>query len=125
MLACNNVSVLPPGIHCSLYVDDFAIYVSESYFPSMECRLQLAINAVVSWADLHGFHFSETKFVDLFFHRWRFAVSAPSLFLCDSRVRDIEEDRFLGLLFDKRLSATLWLLLLAFPLPLRLCTCVY
>ena len=40
------VFVLPPGIHCSLYLDDFAIYVSGSYL--------LSINAVVSWADLHG-----------------------------------------------------------------------
>ena len=68
------VSALPPGIQYSLYVGDFAIYVSGLYFSSLECRLQLAINVVVEWADLHGFHFSETKSEALLFHKWRPAI---------------------------------------------------
>ena len=104
-LAFNDVvSALPPGIQCSLYVDDFAIYVSGSYLSSLERRLQLAINAVVDWADLHGFRFSESKSVALLFHRWRSVAPVPSLFLRASRIRVVEEARFLGLLFDKRLT---------------------
>ena len=38
------VSCLFPDIKCSLYVDDFAIYYSSSYMPSIERKLQQSLN---------------------------------------------------------------------------------
>ena len=68
----DDVSVFLTGVHCSLYMDFFAISKSGSYLLSMEHTLQLAISAVNNWAHLHLHeqNFSKSKFVALLFHRW-------------------------------------------------------
>ena len=35
------------GVRCSLYVDDFILYLSSSHMPTTLSRMQLAINRVV------------------------------------------------------------------------------
>ena len=46
-LAINDiVTVVPDGVGCSLYVDDFVLYLSTSTLSSTVRRMQLAINRV-------------------------------------------------------------------------------
>ena len=40
------VIVFPDGVSCSLYVDDFVLYLSGSTLPSVVRRMQLGINRV-------------------------------------------------------------------------------
>ena len=58
-LAINNMLwVIPPGIRSSLYVDDLLIYITGSLQNGLERRLQLAINQLNDWADIHGLNIS-------------------------------------------------------------------
>jgi len=45
----------------NLFIDDLAIYLSSSTIPSIERKLQLAINKISSWAAKKGFKISESK----------------------------------------------------------------
>ena len=55
-LAFNDaVMEVPEGISCSLYVDDFAIYVTGARLACVERRLQKAIDRIIKWANFHGF----------------------------------------------------------------------
>ena len=52
-LAINDiVTAVPDGISCSLYIEDFVLYLSGSTLPSTFRLMQLAINNVLP-LDLH------------------------------------------------------------------------
>src|SRR5215469_10655367 len=79
-LAFNDVALeVPEGISCSLYVDDFAIYVSGARLADVERQLQKAIDRIVKWADSHGFKFSASKTKAVLFHNKRKMVGVSSL----------------------------------------------
>ena len=60
---------LPPTVHRSLYVDDFAIWISTSTSLSAQRQLQLCIDSLTRWSILNGFKFSTGKTVCLHFCR--------------------------------------------------------
>ena len=69
-LAINNIAKdIPADIEKNLFVDDLAIYLSSSTIPSIERKLQLAINKISSWTAKKGFKISESKTVAIHFHR--------------------------------------------------------
>ena len=69
-----------------------------------ERKVQLAINQISSWANKKGFKFSTSKSVVVHFCRIRGVHPDPDLYLYDQRISCVEEARFLGLIFDKRLT---------------------
>lgn len=114
VLSCTLFSVaisgilnsVPCGARSSLYVDDFMMYVTGGYFPAMERRLQVAINAVSGWATEHGFTFSHAKTTCVHFSRKRGLHPEASLFMNGQRINCGSSARFLGLDFDSRLRWT-------------------
>ena len=64
----NNI---PRSIGRSLYVDDFAIWLSASSTRYLERQLQLAIARLERWAGQNGFRFSVAKTVTVHFCRRR------------------------------------------------------
>ena len=64
-------SCIPASIKSLLYVDDFIIYSSANYLPSLELRIQHAVNLVLSWTMNYGFTISQSKTVGIHFHRKR------------------------------------------------------
>ena len=104
LLAINDiVSVLPSGVRSSLYVDDFAIYASDSSSSRLHFLLQSAVTAASSWATDHGFRFSTSKTFSIYFTRSR-AACPPSLLLYDTPIEYRTSGKFLGLLLDSRLT---------------------
>ena len=98
------VSCLLPDIKCSLYVDDLAIYYSSSHMPSIERRLQQSLNRLGRWYDENGFKFSRTKTMCVHFCQlWKQHLDLE-LYLNGSQIPIIGEAKFLGLLFDSKLS---------------------
>ena len=88
---------------CSLFVDDFAICVSSKRPQTAERMLQLCVNKVQEWVTKNGFKFSETKTVSM--HFWKGSANyTPNVYLGRTRVNNVTETRFLGLIFDKRLT---------------------
>ena len=65
---------------------------------NIEFRLQRCLNKVETWATENGFKFSKTKTPCVHFH------PDPVLNIYGSPFPVVEEAKFLGLLFDKKLS---------------------
>ena len=88
---------------CSLFVDDFAICVSASDLHRAERQLQLCVNKVQEWVCRNGFKFSENKTVTIHFWKGR-SVPDPTIYINRTKIKAVDETRFLGLIFDKRLT---------------------
>ena len=104
-LAINGISkILPPEIMHTLFVDDFSMSFVASRIAVAERHLQLSINKIVEWAERHGFKFSTSKTVVVHFCRIRGCVLDPDLYLNGQRIPCVQETRFLGLIWDSRLT---------------------
>jgi len=72
--------------------------------PFVQRQLQLCINKVQGWADKNGFRFSPTKTVCVHFCIQRKLHDDPTLTLNGSNIPVVEEAKFLGLIFDRKLN---------------------
>jgi ribonuclease HI len=98
------VKTLPPNIKCSLYVDDFLICYRSNNMNSIERLLQLCLNNIQNWADENGFQFSKSKTVCMHFCQKYTLHADPDLKIYGSSIPIVEECKFLGLYFDKKLN---------------------
>jgi ribonuclease HI len=98
------VTCLPPGINCSLYVDDFLTCCRSKQMRSIERQLQQCLNNLQNWADQNGFKFSPSKTVCMHFCHKRKLHLDPVLTLNKVNIPIVTETKFLGLIFDSKLS---------------------
>ena len=71
-VAINNiVQCVHTPVSCSLYVDDFAIYVASRSLATAERLLQNTIGRLEAWSKRSGFGFSPTKTKCILFSRRR------------------------------------------------------
>ena len=104
ILAINElVRQLPSKVQCSLYVDDFAIWVVYCKVHEGQQILQEAINHITVWIDAHGFTISATKTVAITFTKKR-QVPNLNLVLNNRPVRFVTNTKFLGMYIDQRMS---------------------
>ena len=75
-----------------------------AYLPTLQRALQSTLNKLQTWADTNGFHFSRTKTVAVHFCRLRLPHPDPDLFLGDTPIQFVNQTKFLGVIFDKKLS---------------------
>ena len=100
----NIVKCLNPGVDCSLYVDDFLICYRSKNMNTIERQLQLNLNKIQKWSTENGFKFSKSKTVCMHFcHLWK-AHNDPILTLDGTPIPVVEENKFLGVIFDRKLS---------------------
>ena len=86
-----------------MFVDDFALCVSASTIGRAERALQGCVNKVQEWVCKNGFKFSENKTVAI--HFWKGTkIADPSIFLNRTKITAVNEARFLGLIFDRKLT---------------------
>ena len=71
---------------------------------NIEFRLQRCLSKVETWATENGFKFSKTKTQCVHFCQLRGLHPDPVLNIYGSPIPVVEEAKFLGLLFDKKLS---------------------
>jgi len=100
------VQVLPhcSTLHYSLFVDDFSISCRGRSTPLVQRQLQLCINKIQRWADRNGFRFSQTKTVCVHFCNQRKLHDDPALTLNGANLPVVDEAKFLGLIFDRKLN---------------------
>ena len=89
--------------NASLFVDDFAIYIEGKHLQHIERTMQLCINKVQKWVSENGFKFSVSKTTCVHFHRQRI-YKEPLLKLDGENIPVKDEAKFLGIIFDKKLS---------------------
>ena len=104
-LAINGItSVLPSDVLATLFVDDLSLSFSASRMAVAERKIQLCINQISKWADMRGFRFSTSKTVVMHFCHIKGIHPDPDLYLYGNRISCVEEARFLGLIFDRKLT---------------------
>ena len=89
---------------CSLYVDDFCICYRSKSMAIIERQLQQNLNKIENWATSNGFKFSKSKTQCVHICQLRKQHDDPVLHLYGSPIPVVEESKFLGILFDRKLS---------------------
>ena len=97
-------STIPRGVACSMYVDDLLVCYSGKNMATIERQLQLCLNEVHEWSVANGFKFSKSKTVCMHFCHLRTLHPDPSLTMDGDPIKVVKEMRFLGLVFDTKLS---------------------
>ena len=88
----------------SLFVDDFALCLRGTSLPSVIGRLQLCVNSVNKWVQENGFRFSVSKTECVHFTNQRGVFMEPDIKVDGTFIKVADEAKFLGLVFDRRLT---------------------
>ena len=100
----NIVNYLDPKTEGSLYVDDFCICYRSKSMRTVERHLQQCLNKIENWALYNGFKFSKSKTQCVHFCQLRKLHDNPQLYLYGSLIPVVDEAKFLGVIFDRKLS---------------------
>ena len=100
----NIVTCLNSKTYGSLYVDDFVICYRSKNMRIIERHLQQCINRIEDWATNNGFKFSKSKTQCVHFCKLGRIHNDPVLYLYGSPIPVVEHSKFLGEIFDRKLS---------------------
>lgn len=104
-LAINDIlKSIPQYVESSLYVDDLVIFARSNSLNAAERRVQLAVNQAYKWSTAHGFKFSPQKTVSMHFTKLRGLFPPLTITMNNNAVPAVNEAKFLGLIFDTKLS---------------------
>jgi len=98
------VKAISPGAECSLYVDDFLICYWLKRVHIIELHLQQCLNKHSDWAGTNRFKFSPSKTVCIHLCKLHKPHPEPTLLLNDTPIPVVEETKFLGAIFECKLS---------------------
>jgi Reverse transcriptase (RNA-dependent DNA polymerase) len=99
----NIVNCLPARERGSLFVDDFLICYRSKSMNCIERALQGFLKKIELWGD-NGFQFSESKTVYMHFCNKHTPHPEQSLRLCNTEIPMVSETKFLGIIFDSKLT---------------------
>ena len=85
-------------------VDDFCMCYRSTSMRTIERHLQQCINRIEDWALKNGFKFSKSKTQCVHFCQLRKIHDDPELYLYGSLIPVVDDFKFLGLIFDRKLS---------------------
>ena len=88
-------------IICRRFSDLLQIY---KHVHIIERHLQQCLNKLADWADTNGFKFSPSKTVCIHFCKLLKPHPEPTLLLNGTPVPVVEKTKFLGVIFDRKLS---------------------
>ncbi|GBM79393.1 RNA-directed DNA polymerase from mobile element jockey [Araneus ventricosus] len=105
MLKINNIlKQLPTSVKSFLYVDDLYISCTGMHMNFIQRQLQIVINSITQWSNANGFTMSTSKTTAVHFCRKHNLHFDPELKLNGEMIPFQTEIRFLGVIFDKKLS---------------------
>ena len=101
----NNIfKAVLKGTDCSLFVDDFGLCLSGKTLNRVERGMQLCVNSVQKWVSENGLKFSTSKTVCIHFHQQYVFSPDPNILLGKTPIKVVKETKFLGLIFDTKLT---------------------
>ena len=105
LLAINEIgnNVLSPLTY-RIFADDFSLSIRSNNPNRSHRLLQETLQRIETWSNENGFRFSSTKTKMIIFRKNRSSPSSPKLKLYGHLIPIHSELKFLGLLFDNRLS---------------------
>ena len=71
---------------------------------TIERHLQQCLNRIEDWATRNGFKFSKSKTQCVHFYQQRKPHNDPALYIYGSQIPVVAESKFLGVIFDRKLS---------------------
>ena len=77
---------------------------ASQYIYTAECQLQQGINKINKWAMINGFKIYKTKTQCMHFCQLRKMHNNPTLNLDGSEIPGVDQYKFLGVIFDKKLT---------------------
>ncbi|GBL78412.1 hypothetical protein AVEN_42918-1 [Araneus ventricosus] len=95
---------LPFTVKGFLYVDDLYVSCAGEDMNVIQRQVQTAINNIQTWSVKNGFTFSTTKTAGVHFCRKRKLHLDPEIQLDGHKIPFVNEIRFLGIIFDKKLT---------------------
>ena len=96
--------VLSKDVEGSLYVDDFLMSYRAKNTRTCERQLQGCLHKIEEWCTENGFKFFPSKTACVHFHNKRGILPEPNLNLNGNKIVVVKETRFLGVIFDQKLS---------------------
>ena len=109
ILKINDITKqLNPGMDCSLYVDDFSISFRSKRMPLIARQIQSQVNKLDEWTLNNGFTISLTKtkamhFIPPYLHPSK-QQPDPEIYLYGHAIEVVSEIKFLGLIWDSKLT---------------------
>ena len=97
------VKQVDPGVECSLYVDDFVIMYRSPTIDAVQRKLQHTIHRLEKWTLENGFTISKNKTVAMHFCPDKKCMD-PVLKLDNYPIQFVKEAKFLGLIWDTKLT---------------------
>ncbi|GBN73656.1 RNA-directed DNA polymerase from mobile element jockey [Araneus ventricosus] len=105
ILKINNIlKQLPTSVRGYLYVDDLYISCSGTNMNFIQRQLQTAVNNITQWCNSNGFSISTSKTAGVHFCRKRNLHLDPEIKLYGEIITFVNEIKFLGVIFDKKLT---------------------
>ena len=95
---------VPVGVHGLAFADDYVVICSKSTAVEACRKIQEAINSATTWASARGFKFSSEKTKAIRFCRLRRREEIPTLFLDGSILPYEDHIKYLGVVFDQKLT---------------------
>ena len=83
---------------------DCALCIRAKLIPHAQRLTQLCVNSVQDWVSKNSFKFSASKTVCKYFCNQRKHFAKPSILLDKTAIRVVTEAKFLGVIFDRKLS---------------------
>ena len=99
----NDISVSDNSCYVSLFADDCAVWLKGSNTKYMCTKMQKVLNELDDWSGKWGFKFSISKTKAVLFTR-KLKPALLDLSLNDSVIEFVTEFKFLGIIFDAKLS---------------------
>ncbi|GFW49935.1 putative RNA-directed DNA polymerase from transposon X-element [Trichonephila clavipes] len=100
----NILHQLPPSVRGMLYVDYLQVSCQGSGMRVIERQLQTTVNHLVKWCDQNGHTISPSKSSCVHFCRNRNLHPDPSIHIRNIQIPVVSEVRFLGVIFDSKLT---------------------
>lgn len=99
-----NILPRDPRLLSSLYVDDFQLSFRHTSLVEIGNKLQQCLNSINEWSMREGFTFSLAKTAAVHFTKIPGLHNPPDLFLYDQRIEYKNTFKFLGMLWDNKLT---------------------
>ena len=92
-----------PGVECSLYGDDFVILYKSPTIDAIQRKLQHTINRLEKWTLKNGFTITKNKTTAMHFCPDKTCMN-PVFKLDNDHIQFVNEAKFLGLIWDTKLT---------------------
>ena len=96
------VKELPKGVKAALYADDLVMWCTEEHAATATYRMQMALDKLSAWTDKWCLQINKDKSAATLFTLT--AQKAGKMTLGNQPLQEIDEQTYLGVTFDKRLT---------------------